>query len=55
MRQVATSARESVLRITSRTPMGNLLMIEELLQVFQEFEQSGGMACKANSFVFFVE
>ena len=35
---------KSVLRITSRTPMGNLLMIEKLLQVFQEFEQSGGMA-----------
>ena len=30
---------KSFLRITSRTPMGNLLMIEKLLQVFQE--QSG--------------
>ena len=34
---------KSVLRITSRTPMGNLLMIEKLLQVFQEFGQSAGM------------
>ena len=32
---------KSFLRITSRTPMGNLLMIEKLLLVFQEFEQSG--------------
>ena len=34
---------KSVLHITSRTAMGNLLMIEKLLQVFQEFRQSGGM------------
>ena len=32
---------KSFLRITSRTPMGNLLMIEKLLEVFQQFEQSG--------------
>ena len=32
---------KSVLRVTSRTPMGNLLMIEKLLQVFQKIEQSG--------------
>ena len=32
---------KSFLRITSRTPMGNLLMIEKMLQVFQQFEQSG--------------
>ena len=36
---------KSVLRITSRTPMGNLLMMEKLLRVFQDFEQStSGMA-----------
>ena len=34
---------KSVLCITSRTTMGNLLMIEKLLQVFQESGQSGGM------------
>ena len=32
---------KSVLRITSRTPMGNLLMIEKLLQVFHESEHRG--------------
>ena len=32
---------KSFLRITSRTLMGNLLMVEKLLQVFQQFEQSG--------------
>ena len=40
---------KSFLRITSRTLMGNLLMIEKLLQVFQEFEQSG-MASQATLF-----
>jgi len=32
---------KSVLRITSRTPMGNLLLIEKLLKIFVEFEESG--------------
>ena len=32
---------KSFLRITSRTPMGNLLMMEKLFQVFHQFEQSG--------------
>ena len=27
--------------ITSRTPMGNLIMAEKLLQAFQQFQQSG--------------
>ena len=40
---------KSVLRITTRTPMGNLLMIEKLFQVFHEFEQSG-MASQTSSF-----
>ena len=31
---------KSVLRITSRTPMGNLLMMERLLNSFEEFERS---------------
>ena len=30
---------KSALRITSRTPMGNLLMMERLLNSFEEFEQ----------------
>ena len=30
---------KSFLRITSRSPMGNLLMIEKLLEVFRQFEQ----------------
>lgn len=29
---------KSVLRITSHTPMGNLLMMEQLLNSFEEFE-----------------
>ena len=32
---------KSLRRITSRTPMGNLIMIEKLLQAFQQFQQSG--------------
>ena len=40
---------KSFLRITSRTPMGNLLMIEKMLQVFQQFEQSG-MASQTTGF-----
>ena len=32
---------KSFLCITSRTAMGNLLMIEKMLQVFQQFEQIG--------------
>ena len=31
---------KSALRITSRTPMGNLLMMERLLSSFEEFERS---------------
>lgn len=34
---------KSVLGITSRTPMGNLRMIEKLLQVFEGYGQSSGM------------
>lgn len=40
---------KSVLHITSRTPMGNLLMIEKLLQVFQEFDRRE-MASETSSF-----
>ena len=34
---------KSVLGITSRTPMGNLCMIEKLLQDFEGYGQSSGM------------
>ena len=40
---------KSVLRITSRTPMGNLLMMEKLLLVFEEYGQCRGMGRQSPS------